>query len=348
MKLNPSNERLKHKYFAYLREARQLGEHSIDQVAKALDRFEDHTRRRNFRDFRTEQAVSFKRTLATAKALRSGERLTKATVTSTLNALREFFRWLSDQKGFRARMNRSDADYFKPSRSDEAISRARRRMLVPSLDQVRAMVNAMPETTDIEQRDRAIVALTILTGARDNALASLRLKHLDLPDRQLYQDAREVRTKFRKTFPTWFFPVGEDFVSIVADWKTHLENDLGYGPDDPLFPQTSVSFSSNGEVMPPQLKKEIWANADPIRKIFKQACGLAGLPDFKPHSFRHTLAQIADDFCSTPGEYKAWSQNLGHKDVLVTLNSYGTVPSHKQRKIILGMSVSSQMERPQS
>ena len=30
MKLNTTNERLKHRYFIYLREARQLGEHSID------------------------------------------------------------------------------------------------------------------------------------------------------------------------------------------------------------------------------------------------------------------------------------------------------------------------------
>lgn len=38
MKINPANERLKHRYFSYLRETKSLGGHAIDQVAKALDR----------------------------------------------------------------------------------------------------------------------------------------------------------------------------------------------------------------------------------------------------------------------------------------------------------------------
>ena len=38
----------------------------------------------------------------------------------------------------------------------------------------------MPSTTDIELRNRALVAFAILTGARDGALASLKLKHVDL------------------------------------------------------------------------------------------------------------------------------------------------------------------------
>ena len=42
----------------------------------------------------------------------------------------------------------------------------------------------MPSATEIEQRDRAVMAFTILTGIRDSAMVSLRLKHVDL-DRKL-------------------------------------------------------------------------------------------------------------------------------------------------------------------
>jgi hypothetical protein len=38
--------------------------------------------------------------------------------------------------------------------------------------------------------------------------------------------------------------------------------------------------------------------------------------------------------CISPAEYKAWSQNLGHEGVLVTLTSYGTLPSYTQRDLI--------------
>jgi integrase/recombinase XerD len=38
----------------------------------------------------------------------------------------------------------------------------------------------MPCASDVELRNRALVAFAILTGARDGALASLKLKHVDL------------------------------------------------------------------------------------------------------------------------------------------------------------------------
>jgi site-specific recombinase XerC len=337
MKLNSANERLKHAYVSYLRDARQLGEHSIDQALKALERFEAHTRRRSFREFRIEQAVSFKKHLAGLNTARGDGKLSKATVTRTLHALRDFVGWLSDQRGFRNRISRTDADYFRPSRRDEAVARAPRQHAVPSLSQIRAMLAVLPDATPVDRRNRAVVAFTIVTGARDNATASARLKHLDLADRQFFQDAREMRVKFGKTFPTWFFPVGEDFVEEVAAWQRELETQHGFGPNDPLFPKTEVTFSSSGEPLPARLGSQCWANAEPIRKVFKDACAAAGLPHFRPHSFRHALAQLGGHVCTTAAEYKAWSQNLGHDGVLVTLTSYGTLPSYTQRELIAAM-----------
>ncbi len=68
----------------------------------------------------------------------------------------------------------------------------------------------MPSETEIERRNRALVAFTLLTGARDSAIASMKLKHVDLIAGCVHQDAREVKTKFSKTFTTFFFPVGDE------------------------------------------------------------------------------------------------------------------------------------------
>jgi integrase len=334
MKLNSENERIKHRYRGYLKEAKQLGEHSIDAVEKALDRFEDYTRRRDFRDFRPEQAVAFKRHLGEQRGIRTAERLSKATIYSTLNALREFFFWLAGQPGFRARLNYSDADYFKASLKDTAIAKAGREPRVPTLDQIRTVLGAMPASSSIEKRNRALIAFTILTGARDDAVASMRLKHLDLAERQVFQDARDVRTKFSKTFSTWFFPVGEEIEAIVAGWKGYLQTALNFGPEDALFPQTKVGIAADGSFGNPELARAGWANAQPIRSIFKDAFEAAGLPYFNPHSFRNTLVQLGMEICRTPAELKAWSQNLGHEAVLTTLTSYGTIPAHRQRDLI--------------
>jgi hypothetical protein len=38
----------------------------------------------------------------------------------------------------------------------------------------------MPNETNIEKRNRALIAFALLTGARDGALSSFQLKHVDL------------------------------------------------------------------------------------------------------------------------------------------------------------------------
>ena len=94
----------------------------------------------------------------------------------------------------------------------------------------------MPATTDIERRDRALIAFTILTGARDGAIASFKLRHIDIAEGKIDQDAREVRTKFSKSFVTTFFPVGDDIRAVVVDWVNYLRTEKLWGLDDPLFP----------------------------------------------------------------------------------------------------------------
>ena len=82
------------------------------------------------------------------------------------------------------------------------------------------------------------------------------------------------------------------------------------------------------------LDRKHWSSAGPIRTIFKEAFTAAGLDYFNPHSFRKTLAVLGEQRCKTPEEWKAWSQNLGHEDVLTTFRSYGDVSSHRQAEIM--------------
>lgn len=101
-KHNAANERIKREYLHYLREAKRRNEASLDAVAKALARFEESTGWKDFAKFHREQAVAFKRKLDDALAVRTGERLSRATIHSTLSALRQFFLWLAGQPGCRA------------------------------------------------------------------------------------------------------------------------------------------------------------------------------------------------------------------------------------------------------
>jgi integrase/recombinase XerD len=93
-KHNAQNERTKHAYFTYLQEAKGMSEASVDQVATALSRFEAYTGCREFKLFHRKQAGAFKHHLAEQRSKRTNEPLSKATMYSTLAALRTFFIWL--------------------------------------------------------------------------------------------------------------------------------------------------------------------------------------------------------------------------------------------------------------
>jgi len=162
----------------------------------------------------------------------------------------------------------------------------------------------------------------------------MKLKHVDLIEGCVHQDARDVKTKFSKTFNTFFFPTGEEIRRIVEEWVSDLREDKLWGNDDPLFPVTRIALGRNRQFEASGLDRAHWSSASPIRAIFREAFLSAGLPYFNPHSFRNTLARLGEDVCITPEEFKAWSQNLGHEKVLTTFLSYGEVARHRQGEIL--------------
>ena len=338
IKHNPNNVRIKHKYLRFLKESKGQDERSLDSVAMALSRFETYANYRDFKKFHYKQAIGFKHNLAKQKAKQSGKPLSKSTLNTTLRYLRGFIQWLSMQPGFKSSIIYTDADYFCLSEKETRIAKTSRTRPSPTLEQVIHVIKTMPNNTDIERRDQAIIAFILLTGARDRAVASLKIKHVDIENSCVYQDAREVDTKFSKTITTHFCPVGSDILEIFIDWVTFLQTELHWGNDDPLFPKTKLGNDNEHNFKAIGLERAHWSSANSIRGIFKKGFALAGLPYFNPHSFRKTLTRLGLNKCHTIEEFKAWSQSLGHNDVLTTLLSYGEVPVERQGELIRGLS----------
>jgi integrase len=336
-KMNANNERIKRKYLTFLKQAKGRNEASIDAVAKAISRFEIYTKWKDFKAFHVEQAIAFKTHLASQKHHQTGEPLSLATMNGAVRNLKAFIEWLSQEVGYKSRIKYTDAEYFNLSEKEARIAKARRNKPVATLEQIKHVLNIMPAITVIERRDRAVLAFTLLSGARDGVIASLKLKHIDFNSNSVYQDAREVKTKFSKTFKSYFFPVGDEVREIIFDWVKFLKEELLFGNNDPLFPKTKMSQGSDSNFAASGLTREHWSGAATIRKIFKEAFLLAGLPSFNPHSFRNTLASLGETLCHSPEEFKAWSQNLGHEGVLTTFYSYGDVQEGRQGEIISGL-----------
>jgi site-specific recombinase XerC len=333
-KHSAANERIKREYFSYLKEAKGRDDVTIDGVAKSLARFEESTRYKDFKRFHREQAMAFKARLSAVINAQTGERLSKSTVASTLRNLRDFCFWLAHQPGFKSHVAYADADYFSLSEKDAAIARARREKRVPTLGQVQHVLSVMPAETALERRDRALLALAVLTGARIGALASFRHGHANLVEGYVDQDARTVRTKFGKTFRTYFLPVSNEALSIFSGWHEELAQKHLWAPADPLFPASEMGLGTDGGFATVGLSRRPWSTSNPVREIFRRAFQAAELPYYNPHSFRDMLVRHAFTLNLSPEEMKAWSQNLGHADVLTTFTSYGQLPTQRQGELV--------------
>ncbi|MFZ4125034.1 MAG: tyrosine-type recombinase/integrase [Rickettsiales bacterium] len=336
-KNNHRNDRVKRDYLIWLKEAKQRSDATVEQARHAIDRLEAYTKFKDFATFNKEQAIGFKHALLESKSQRTGKPISISTVHHTLQAIKEFLAWLHGRQEYRCRIKPADVAYLNLTTGEERQAHTSGPKQYATLEEYRTALFAMPTETEIERRDQAIMALMLLTCMRDAAVISLKLKHINIARRHVFQDAREVNTKFKKTIETTFYPVGEDVDAIITDWVDYLVNKKDFLADDPLFPQTVNGHDEHRNFVPEGLGREHWANATAVRKIFRTAFERVGLPYVKPHTIRDTLTQLAYKLQLTGEELKAWSQNMGHDSLLTTMNSYGHISSERQAEIIGGL-----------
>lgn len=333
-KRNKDNLRIKRKYLLWRKDARGIAEASLDKSAAAITLYDNWLGGKDFRAFHSERARSFKRYLGGLKNEKTGTPLSASTVNGTLRELKAFFYWMADQPGYKSKISRADADYLTPDRKSENARRGTLWKPHPSPAQARHVIERMPTETVIERRNRALMAFLFLTGSREGAAISLPLRNLDLKNGCVQFDGRYVNTKFGKSFSTGFYPFGEFAEIILRDWATELTQVHLFSATDPLFPKTKVAVGVSRRFEAVGISRETWKSASSAAKIFKKAFSDAGLPPFSPHRVRDTMTELANDHCRTPEDFKAWSQNMGHDDVLTTFNSYGTVPPGRQMELM--------------
>ena len=327
MKLNSKNERIKLAYRTFLKEADGKALATIEQVMTAIERYEDFTREADFATYDQRKAIRFKEHL-------TSKHLAKATQLSTVKHLKRFFGWLRQQPGFRSRIQPNSLEYLNLADREVRAAKAPSDRPHPSLEQVCQAFEAMPSTSIIERRDRALLALLAITGIRDGALISLKLKHFNESECRILQNPNEVATKNAKRIDTFLIDLAPVMKNTLLDWKRELVEDELFAPTDPLFPKTAIGHDANDCFVTIGLLREHWATAQPVRDLVRKAFERAGLPYFHPHTFRHMLTQQAYKHCKTPQQIKAWSQNFGHENVLTTMATYGKLDLYQQREIL--------------
>ncbi|MEP1575752.1 site-specific integrase [Roseibium album] len=338
-KFNEGNERIKREYLIYLREAKGQDESSLDKVAAALLGFEEAIGFKSYKAFHRDWASKYKTHMKQRKNTRTGKPLGLTTRDASLRLVKAFVEWLSMQSGYRNRISYADAAYFNNNAREARAAHAQRPVAYPSIEQCDHAFRQMPENDIFERRDKAIFSLLMLTRARDGAVASLRLGHIDLVEQILYQDGREVKTKNGKTFESSFLPVNTMYRTCLENWVRYLREELMFGPSDALFPKAEMG-TQDGKLAVMGLSREPYSNGQKINQVFKTAFTNAGIRPFSAHTLRKIHAMMMDKICTTIEQRKAWSQNMGHEHLATTVTAYMPVPRERQREIIRGLAIS--------
>lgn len=326
MNLSKANAFIVYLYQGELKHGKGFHPKTVNDTLRHIWHFEQHTGSVDFRAVTRRMIEEFKDELIGRSDKTGKDGLSASTIVHTFGNLKAFFSWLSGQQGYRRSITSQLYNHFNSPRHLVELAGAAAPKFVPSADQLRTMLKAMPANVPSQRRDRAMLAALFLFGVRDGALISLRLKHVDIHCKQVFQDAREVKTKFSKTSFVDWFPVGDDIERIVIEWIGELRS-MGAADDAPLFPTAPFKPWIGRH----SIELEFLTTAAPVRQVLRKAAAAAGVPYFKPHAVRSTVAKLCDEWASSLRDMKALSQNLGHEQISTTSKYYGDVePEVKQ------------------
>lgn len=333
------NELTKRKFFGYVRNSKGFSEKTIECYEKAIWLWEDFLHKSDFVKFNKTAAEGFKNWLKAKKKANPQQEVSVSYRYDILRYLRAFFEWLSKQKGYKT-IDPTAVEYLRLSREEAKIATQPRKVEVPSLKEIKAVVEGIKGSSEIEMRDKALISLMFLTGARISAVRTLLMKSFDKDKLVIDQNpVFGVKTKFSKRIITpLIYYSYKEVLNYFLEWFNYLEEKKGFKPNDPIFPATKIengtenlSFYNTGQVEP-----IFWKSSTAPSKIIEKRFEQAGVKHYKPHSIRHLLIKRLSTLSLTEAEKKAISQSLRHEDIRTTFGSYGygKIDEDKQIEII--------------
>lgn len=335
---NAINELVKYKFFEQLEHSKNGKDpKTVDQYAYALHEFEVATDFRDFRKYDHEWAIMFKHHLNDKRNPRTGAHISKSLHMHYIRYVREFLKWLKDNVRDYEKLKQSHIDYLYVTRNDANKARATNYQESHDVADILSTIRKMPESTELERRNKAILSLCLLTTPRMSSLLTARIGSIKLFKEYnawaFVQDPRHQNTKYSKKITAFFIGKSDDIIQNILNWRDYLI-DKGFTDKDYLFPKIMPSFKQdNAFVM--ILTKEPIQSQSQIRKAIKVAFAENSLPYRKQHSFRHSIARKLKMGDNATARLIALGENYGHKGGMSTLvASYGGDYLKEQAEIL--------------
>lgn len=270
--------------------------------------------------------------------------LSASTIRHTASCLAGFFTWLV--KHVRQPNLEAVPSYFALRKAlHQDLPQSEDRKYV-SIETAEKALGLLPQETLLDRRNRAIFAFSYLAALRENALITLRLRHVDVDRKVIWHDGKELRAKNGKSFEIRWFNRTDAFAKVAMAWVAELQN-LGARSEDALFPSsTQLSAIPPAAVLSLRTRSawEPMATASAVDAVFKRASAMIGTK-ITPHSARHTIAALGDQICRTQAQRKAWSLNMGHNSTATTFGHYGRMTNTAKNEVLEAFDVMDELTR---
>lgn len=334
---NSFNLRVLQGYIVYLENHQNLDVRTVDEHLRALARMSAYFEHKDFEKITIDDACSFKEELRSLCSDEGRAILSLSTVLHTLDRCRVFIEWLQRQTDT---VRRTDlAGYFSLSRRERAIEASAAKGTSLTFDQALCIFSAMPNSNPIELRNRAIVAMFIVTGIRIAALITLRGKHVNIRTRWINQDPREVNTKLSRHIRTYLLDLGSGLLEALDEWVTWRSSN-GFGQDAAFFlPDRYIQPNALGLGYKEDYVEmaQCWKSEDPVQRIIREAASVVGtLNDtISSHDFRKVL----HPFLAKRGEMTikdevALQLNFGHTPQEVIRKHYSSMQDSEREEVL--------------
>lgn len=270
--------------------------------------------------------------LLTARIDGKDKPLAPASIIKCLTNARQFLDFMRTEHPLRYKpLSASWIESLQPPRHIRIDSRLPVRQYW-TIENVRKIAAVATETLR-QQRAQVGVCMLFLSGMRADALASLPISCIDLPNRTLYQlPERGVRTKNRKAAKTYLLDI-PDLYDIVTRWDALLKADSQLLTADCLWYST---LSRDGMTLTPTARA-FEGRYNVLKDDIRLICDLAGIPYLSPHKLRHGHTVYALKRASNVAQLKAISQNIMHSSIVTTDQIYGKLVNDDVRDIITSL-----------
>src|SRR3954449_4187975 len=205
------------------------------------------------------------------------------TMARKLASTRSLFRTLVEH----GRIDANPADLLPAPRLPQSLPRT----LKP--DDVARLLNRIPASTPLEQRDRALFELAYASGLRAEELVDLDVGSINFDQEQVRVEGKGAKTRF--------VPTGEPALRTIASYLERARPALvGADPEPALFLSKSGRRLSTSDV---RRRLRVWA---------RHAATQTGV---HPHALRHSFAT---HLLEGGADLRAIQEMLGHASISTT------------------------------